>query len=108
MIETARSARQPSRAIAAYHAVALEETDQLLDGMFELVYEYPKARLDTIDGNEEYGLFLADCNYHAGLLNAGYRCAMDQNVMNGPRLYNFKRMAVCALLMGEKNCVRSI
>lgn len=102
MIETARSARQPSRAVAAYHAVALEETDQLLDGMFELVYEYPKARLDTIDGNEEYGLFLADCNYHAGLLNAGYRCAMDQNVMNGPRLYNFKRMAVCALLMGEK------
>lgn len=30
MIETARSARQPSRAVAAYHAVALEETDQLL------------------------------------------------------------------------------
>lgn len=102
MIEEARSARQPSRAVAAYHAVALEETDQLANGAFEIPYEFPKLSLDSIDGNEEYGLFLADCNYHAGLLNPAYRCAMDHVVMNGPRVYYYKRMALCALLNGEK------
>lgn len=106
MIDAARSAQRPDRAVAAYHAVALEEQDQLLDGVFDIPYDYPKARLDTIDGNEEYGQFLADCNYHAGLLNAGYRCAMDHVVMSGPSLISYKRMAVCALLNGEKALCR--
>lgn len=106
MIEAGHSARQPNRAVAAYYAVGLEETDQLLDGMFDIPYEYPKEHLDSLDGNEEYGLFVADCNYHAGLLNAGYRGAMDYVVMNGPRLLSYKRMAVCALLNGEKALCR--
>lgn len=106
MIAAARSARQPSRAVAAYHAAALVQTDQLAYGVFEIPYEYPKVRLDTIDGNEEYGLFVADCNFHAGLLNPAYRCAMDHVVMNGPRVYYYKRMAVCALLNGEKALCR--
>lgn len=106
MIAEARSVARPSRAIAAYHAIALEETDQLLDGVFELTYDYPRLRLDSIDGSEEYGIFLADASYHAGLVNTGYRCAMDQTVMNGPRLYSLKRMAVCALASGEPALAR--
>lgn len=106
MITLARSARQPSRSVAAYHAIALEETDQLLDGMFEIAYDFPKLKLDSIEGNEEYTLFLEDCNFHAGLLNASYRNCMDRVVMDGPRLYYFKRMAVCALLNGEKALCR--
>ncbi len=102
MITEARSARQPSRAVAAYHALALLETDQLLEGMFDIAYEYPEARLEKHDGGEEYGLFLMDCNLHAGLLNAAYRSAMDQMVMNGPRLFTLKRLALCALLNNEK------
>ena len=102
IIEETKTAKRPTRAVAAYYAIALEETDQLLQSMYDIPYDFPVEKLDSINGTNEYGIFTADCNYHAGLLNAGYRCAMDQNVMNGPRLYNFKRMAVCALLMGEK------
>lgn len=106
MVTLARSARQPSRSVAAYHAIALEETDQLLDGMFDIAYDFPKLKLDSIEGNEEYTLFLEDCNFHAGLLNASYRNCMDRIVMDGPRLYYYKRMAVCALLNGEKALCR--
>lgn len=106
MVDAARSAQRPDRVVAAYHAVALEEQDQLPDGVFDIPYDYPKARLDTIEGNEEYGQFLADCNFHAGLINAGYRCAMDHVVMNGPSLISYKRMAMCALLNGEKTLCR--
>lgn len=106
MIDLALNARCPSRAVAAYHAIALTETDQLLDGLFAIPYDFPKVRLDLHDGSEEYGLFVADCNYHAGLLNAAYRCAMDRTVMDGPRLFYLKRMAVCALLNGEKGLCR--
>lgn len=101
MIEEARKAQRPSRAVAAYHAIALEETDGLLEGIFDLVYDFPDIKFDKKDGNEEYGLFVADCNYHAGLLNAGYRKAMDHVVMNGPCLYYLKRMAVCAVANEE-------
>jgi len=101
MIDIARSARRPSRAVAAYYAIALEETDQLLDGVYDIPYEYPKVRLDKHDGSEEYGLFVSDCNFHAGLLNPAYRTAMDQVVMNGVRLFHLKQMARAALLNEE-------
>ncbi len=106
MIDLALAARQPSRAVAAYHAIALTETDRLLDGLFAIPYEFPKVRLDLHDGSEEYGLFVADANYHAGLINAAYRGAMDRTVMDGPRLCYLKRMAICALLNGEKALCR--
>lgn len=101
MIEVARSVKQPTRAVAAYHAVALQQTDQLLEGMFDIPYEFPKARLSSAENSGEYNIFLSDCNFYAGLLNMAYRNAMDNVVMNGPRLVNFKRMALCALLNGE-------
>ncbi len=101
MVELGKSARQPSRSVAAYYACALEETDQLLNGLFDIPYEYPKVRLDSLKGTEEYGLFLADCSFHAGVVNASYRTAMDKVVCTGPRLCYFKRMALCALLNNE-------
>lgn len=102
MVSEARTAQQPSRSVAAYHAIALIQTDQLLEGMFDIPYDFPKVRLDSLTGSGEYGLFVTDCNFHAGLLNAAYRGAMDGVVMDGPRLSCFKRMAICALLNGEK------
>lgn len=106
MIDLARSARRPTRAVAAYYAIALEETDCLLDGMYDIPYDFPKVRLDAHDGSEEYGLFVSDCSFHAGLMNVAYRTAMDQVVMNGPRLFHFKQMARAALVNGEKALCR--
>lgn len=102
MIKEARSAKLPTRAVAAYHAIALEETDQLLEGMYDIPYEFPKVRIDSIAGVDEYKIFNLDANFHCGLINSSYRAAMDEIVGNGPRVYAYKRLATCALLNGEK------
>ena len=102
MIETARSAERPSRTVAALHAVGLEHTDRLLDGLFAIPYDYPELELRNVGGKDEGINYLADRTLHAGLLNTAYRLSMDNTVVHGPRLHNFKRMALCALLNGEK------
>ena len=43
MVSEARTAQQPSRSVAAYHAIALIQTDQLLEGMFDIPYDFPKS-----------------------------------------------------------------
>lgn len=102
MIETARKAKHPCRTIAALHAIALEEKDVLIEGMFALPYNFQEPALDDIGGDDEGINYLADCNLHAGLINPAYRLSMENTVVHGPRLHNFKRMAVCALLTGER------
>ena len=102
MIETAQATRRPSRSVAAFNAVALEHTDRLLDGLFAIPYDYPDLHLRNVGGNDEGVNYLADLTLHAGLLNTAYRLSMDNTVEYGPRLHNFKRMAICALLNGEK------
>ena len=102
IIEAARQADRPTRTVAAYHAIALLQTDQLLDGLFDIPYDFPKARLDSLGGNDEYNLLLAPCNFYAGLTNAAYRCAMDRVVTYGPSLSSFKLMVRCALVAGER------
>ncbi len=101
IIDDARSARRPSRSVAAYYAIALEQTGQLLSDLFDIPYDFPTLKLDKRWGGEEYGIFTADCNYYAGLTNGAYRSAMDAQVMNGPALCNYKRMAACAFVGGE-------
>lgn len=101
MIEDALSARRPTRAVAAYYAVALVQEGQLLERIFDIPFDYPDARLDHKEGSEEYGIFQADCDFYSGLFNPAYRCALEHIVMNGPNLYYLKRLAVCAIMNGE-------
>lgn len=102
MIETARTATRPTRTIAALHALALSHQGQLLEGAFALPYDYPELHLDKNVGSDEGPAYMADCNLSAGLVNAAYRASLEYNVVSGPRIRNFRRMAVCALLNGEK------
>lgn len=106
MVSAARSAVRPTRTIAVYHAIALLQQGQLLEGMYDIPYDFYRPRLNNPESHNEYNLFLADANFYSGLLNASYRNAMDNTVMNGPRLVNFKRMALCAMLNGEKELCR--
>ncbi len=102
MIETARKAQHPTRTIAALHALALTETNQLIEGMFAIPYDFPELKLDYLGGTDEGVNYVADCNLHAGLVNAAYRASMENVVVLGPRLHNYKRMALCAVLNQER------
>lgn len=103
MIEDATKAQNPTRSVAAYYAIALQQQDMILEHLFDIPFHYPEHRLDQKEGNEEYGIFLTDCNFYSGLINASYRSAMDQTVMYGTRVYYLKRMALCAILNKEKD-----
>lgn len=102
MIEAARAVEKPTRSIAALHALALTRTDRLLSEAWEIEYDFPEVKLDYIGGTDEGPNYLADCNLHAGLVNSAYRATMENTVVIGPRLHNYKRMAICSMLNGEK------
>ena len=95
-------AKQPSRSVAAYYALGLLHNEQILEHLFDISFHFPKVTLPKNDGTGEYGIFTSDCNFYSGLINAGYRAAMDHIVMDGPSLYSLKRMALCAILKGNK------
>lgn len=102
MIDDGLSARRPTRAVAAYYAIGLEQTDQLLERLFDLPFDYPDPRLKKKDGNEEYGIFIPDCSLVSGLLNTAYHYGLERIVMDGPSLYNVKLLVICSLLNGEQ------
>lgn len=101
MAELARSCKQPSRSVAAFYAISLVQQDQLIEHVFDIRYDYPDIELDDVGGNDEGINYIADCNLYAGLVTAAYHTSMENHVMVGPRLRNYKRMAVCAILNGE-------
>ena len=91
-----------SRSIAAYYAISLVQQNRLLEGLFDYAFDYPQDGMNlSAKGSTEAGLYEADCNFYAGLVNAAYRVAMDRHVMAGPSIYNYKRMALCGILNGE-------
>lgn len=101
IIDAVSESKRPPRTAAAYYAIALLQTNQLLDRIFEIPYDFPKVRLQKRDGNEEYAIFQADADLYAGLVNPAYRCSMDYIVMYGMNLYDLKRAAICAILNKE-------
>lgn len=103
MIDDALSARRPTRAVAAYYAIALLQQGELLERLYEIPYNYPiNGGLEAHDGSEEYGLLQADADFEAGLVQVAYHYALEYTVMNGPTTHNVKRMALCAVMMEEK------
>ena len=96
------SAQQPTRSVAAYYALGLLHNDAMLEHLFDISFHFPNLKMRENDGSNEYGIFNSDCCFYSGLLNASYRTAMDHIVMDGPRIYYLKRMALCAILKQEK------
>jgi len=103
MVQDGLSARRASRAVTAYYAIGLLRQDRLVDELFNIPYDYPNNYLQKRNGSEEYGLLQADADFEAGLVQPAYHYALEFTVMNGPTVYYLKRMAVCAILMQQKN-----
>lgn len=107
MVEDGLSARRPTRAVAAYYAMGLLQRGELMERLFEIPYDYPiNGGLNYHDGAEEYGLLQADADFEAGLVQVAYHYCMEFIVMNGPSLPKLKRMAICSIMMGEKEAAR--
>ena len=103
MAELAKKASHPSRTVAAYHALALNQNGQLATELFNLPYQYKNAHLCRYSGGFDGGLdyIVIDCNFYAGLTRSAYHEAMEQNVLEGPTIHRLKRMVQCAVVDGE-------
>ncbi|MCL3854341.1 DUF6057 family protein [Parabacteroides sp. GYB001] len=103
MIEIAQKAKHPTRSVAAYHAIALLQTNQLLTRLFEIPYQYPDPGLINRGGQPDDGtdLYLADCCFATGLFYQAYHQAMERMVIDGPNCYTLKQLFFCSLLNEE-------
>ena len=101
MVETAQANASLSyRPLAAYYAIALVQTGQLTDKLFEIRLDYDSLYVKNWSGNADIGTtyYLADCDFHAGLFRAATHTAMEQLTMNGPSLHDLKQLTRLALL----------
>ena len=103
MQQSARSASQPTRAVAAYHAIALVQTGQLMGHWLDIPYQYPDLGLVDWGGLPDDGsdLYYAEACLSAGLVYPAYHHAMERMVIDGPTCYTLKQLTLCALLNGE-------
>ncbi len=108
MIETAQGVDRPARCVAAYYAIALSQTDQLFDKLFDIYYQYPELDVkyyDT-DNGAEAGYYIPECSFYAGLINTAYHESMEQMVQDGPTLEGLERMTRCAIINNEPELAR--
>ena len=86
-----------------YYAIALARTGRLTDDLFQIRLDYDslylRGRSNTPDNGTNY--YLADCNYHAGLLRAAEHNAMEMLTMDGPSLYTLKHLTRLAILHSD-------
>lgn len=103
MIRTAKDCDVIVRPIAAYYAIALMQTGQITQSLFDIDFNYSEIYLHDRNGDKDYGAayYQADGNFHAGLLNSAYKNAMEQLTMDGPNALNLKMLAETSLLNGE-------
>ena len=103
MVELSKKASHPSRTVAAYHALALNQNGQAATELFNLPYQYPDAHLSRKNGGFDGGMdyIVVDCNFYAGLTRSAYHEAMEQNVLEGPTIHRIKRMVQCAVIDKE-------
>lgn len=108
MIKIARSVRQPNRGVAAYYAIALQQTGQLLDHAFDIPYQYPIENIKNRTGKNDDAitLYSIDGNFFAGLSMTSYHDAMERFVVDGPTIFMLKRLCRAALANHEWNLAR--
>ncbi len=104
MIETAqKNADLSYRQIAAYYAIALVQTNELPNKLFDIRLDYDEPYIHGFNGEESNGAnyYLMDCDFYAGLIQTSIHHAMEHMTMNGPNLRALKLLTKCALMKGE-------
>ncbi|MDD7252060.1 MAG: DUF6057 family protein [Prevotellaceae bacterium] len=103
MIDVCKGMKHPTRTVCAYYAIALSQTDRILDGMFDIFYQYPNIHLKNKTFTDDFGTnyYAADCNFYSGLITPAYHINMEQCVIGGLNVYRLKYMYLCCLINGE-------
>lgn len=104
IINTANeNAKVSCRPMAAYYAIALVQTNQLMSRLFDIRFEYDDPFLTDWSGKEVQSspYYVAECDMHAGLLQFAYHKAMEEITMNGPTKHGLKILCQVATMRHE-------
>ncbi len=110
IMKTARANAELShRPIAATYAIALVNTGQQCDRMYDIRLDYDPMyihRRNSIPEDNTLPLYQEDCDYHAGFAQTCIHHAMERMTMIGPNIHSLHLLTKCALLTGEDEVAR--
>ncbi len=91
------------RPIAAMYAIALVETEQIADRMYDIRLDYDSLYLHGQSGEHNLSLCLyqEDCDYYAGFIQTCMHHAIERVTMIGPNIHSLELLAKCSILRNE-------
>lgn len=103
VIDCTEGLSAPTRPVAAYRSIALVNTNQLGERLFEIPYNYPKLVMkisdDTYLQNDYF--YTAEACFYSGLINTAYHHLMEFMTLEGPSPFTLRLMTKCAVLNQE-------
>lgn len=110
IMNTARdNATLSHRPIAAVYAIALVNTGQQCDRLYDIRLDYDPIYLHRKNMPAEDNtlpLYQEDCDYRAGFVQTCIHHAMERMTMIGPNIHSLELLAKCAILTGENEVAR--
>lgn len=110
IMKTARNnATLSHRPIAATYAIALLNTGQQCDRLYDIRLDYDLMyihRKNMPAEDNTLPLYQEDCDYHAGFVQTCIHHAMERMTMIGPNIHSLQLLTKCALLTGETEVAR--
>lgn len=103
VIECTKGISAPTRPVAAYRSIALVNTNQLGERLFEIPYNYPELVMKNSDGTllQNGYFYTAEACFYSGLINTAYRHLMEFLILEGPSPFTLRLMTKCAMLNQE-------
>jgi hypothetical protein len=92
------------RPIAAHYAIALVNTGQICDRLYDIRLDYDSIYIHgkgSAPSSNVVPLYQEDCDYYAGLIQTCIHHAMERVTMIGPNIHSMELLVKCALLKGE-------
>ena len=94
-----------NRPMACSYAIALVQTGQIGERLYDIRLDYDSLHIHGMDGhhNNASGLYVPEGNYYGGFVESSQHACMEQMVMTGPTIRLLKLQTKCALMREEWN-----
>lgn len=89
------------RPMAANYAIALVQTHQLAEHLFDIRFDYDSVYVQGNGSVNPPDMYDMECDYYAGLVEPAYHQAMNLMVMSGPSIRTLKMLCKTAMLRSE-------
>lgn len=92
-----------NRPMACSYAIALVQTGQIAERLYDIRLDYDSLYIHGMDGmhNNASGLYVPEGDYYGGFIESSQHACMEQMVMMGPTVRLLKLMTKCALMREE-------